>query len=68
MKAQRRYYSFREDAMDWIIENGFYYVDLFGWCHPEGFCAIVEKCGAPRRPWALCVYKSAIPQKKENVS
>jgi hypothetical protein len=68
MKEQRRRFGFREDAIDWIRENDFYYVDYFGWCHAEGFVAIVEHAASGPGRWALCVYKSAVPnpQKKED--
>ena len=70
MKNQRKKFWFREDAIAWIRAKEFYYVDFFGWCHAEGFCAIVEKTGARpgSPPWALCIYKSAIPKKQEVVS
>lgn len=69
MRPQRKRFWFREDAIAWIKKSGFYYVDLFGWCHAEGFAAIVEMTGARpgSPPWALCVYKSAVPAKQENV-
>lgn len=69
MRAQRKKFWFREDAIAWIKDHGFYYVDLFGWCHAEGFAAIVEHTGARpgSHPWALCVYKSAVPNQQRSL-
>ena len=63
MKAQRKSFGFREDAIGWILNNGFYYVNHFGWCHADGYSAIVEPCGHRPRPWMLTVYKNAVPKK-----
>lgn len=69
MKAQRKGFGFREDAITWIKDRGFYYVDSFGWCHADGFAAIVEYTGRePGRPWALTIYKSAIPNKPVRIA
>lgn len=67
MKPQRRYFGFRDDAIKWIRDNGFYYVDFFGWCHADGYVASVEFVGSRTRPWALCVYKSAIPNRQRSL-
>jgi hypothetical protein len=68
MRAQRKSFAFREDAIDWIRKAGFYYVEYFGWCHAEKFSAIVEPCGRAPRPWILTVYKNAVPNKPEITS
>lgn len=68
MKSQRKSFGFREDAITWIKTRGFYYVDYFGWCHAEGYSAIVEPCGRAPRPWVLTVYKNAVPKKQEVIS
>jgi hypothetical protein len=64
MKPCRKAYGFRDDATSAIRRNGFELVDLFGWCHPEGYCAIIERCGQRGLPWVLTVYASAIPNPK----
>lgn len=69
MRAQRQHFAFREDAITWIRDHGFYYAELFGWCHADGFAAIVEYDARRKaRPWGLAVYKSAIPKKMETTS
>lgn len=61
MAPQTRKFAFREDAIKWIERSGFYYVDHFGWCHSDGYCAIVEFTPQSRWTWTLAVYKSAVP-------
>jgi len=65
VKAQRKTFGFREDATGWLINNEFYYVELFGWCHADGYSAIVEPCGRTPRPWVLTVYANAVPPKPD---
>jgi hypothetical protein len=63
MRAQRKTFAFREDAIGWITNNEFYYVNQFGWCHANGYSAIVEPCGRPQRPWVLTIYRNTVPAK-----
>ena len=68
MRAQRKTFFFREDAITWIRAQGFYYVEFYGWCHADGFSAIVESCGRTPRPWVLTVYKNAVPPNPKEVA
>lgn len=69
MKSLRRSFGFRDDAITWIKNRGFYYVEFYGWCHENGYSAIVEQCGRAPHPWVLTVYRNAVPPKpQENLS
>lgn len=61
MTSQTRQFAFREQGRAWIIRNGFYYVDSFGWCHADGYCAIIEFTPKKGVSWTVAVYKSAVP-------
>lgn len=61
MKSERKNFGFREDAINYVRRKGFRYVDSFGWCHREGFIAIVEHTGRNGNPWALTIYEGAVP-------
>lgn len=68
MKPQHKTFGFREDAIKWIKDRGFYYVAFYGWCHANGYSAIVEQCGRAPRPWVLTVYANAVPPNPNEVA
>lgn len=68
MSPQTKRFNFREDGRFWIIKNGFYYVDSFGWCHSDGYAAIIEFCPQYRKPWVVTTYKSAVPPRPHKES